>query len=80
MIITKSREYTVNMGNYESLKFGASVTLDTTDVDISANNPSFEECVQWVEDRLTAVLAEDMSEARVLTNTKDSYILSWKEK
>lgn len=78
MIITKSREYTVNMGNYESLKFGGSVSLDTDDVMAAGLGP--EKVIEIIEDKLTQVLAEDLAEARALTNTKDSYVLSWKEK
>ena len=76
MIITKSREFTVNMGNYESLKIGASVSVDTADVPIGKTTD--QEIFDWIEEKLTAVIAEDLAEAKALTNTKDSYVLSWK--
>lgn len=76
MIITRGREHTVNMGNYESLKISATVTVDSAD-------PKFQDMPtgqvnEFCEEILTNMLTQDIEEARALTNVRDSYILSWK--
>ena len=76
MIITRGREHTINMGNYESVKIHATVAVDTS-------SPSFEGMpLQHIYDMLDQTLidamSKDITEAKVLTNVKDSYILSWR--
>lgn len=78
MILRKSREFTVNMGNYESVKIGAAVELDTKDygnADVG---------IDWLNTEadkiLEQVLAQDIHEASELTATRDSFILSWGKK
>lgn len=74
MILRKSREFTINMGNYESVKIGASVEIDPDEIGKDIDSQSF------LDDRLDQVLAEDIAEASALTNTRDSFILSWGKK
>lgn len=73
MILRKSREFTVNMGNYESVKIGASVELDSekhtttysSDLNVEAD------CV------LDAAIRKDLEEAAELTETRNSFVLAW---
>lgn len=68
MIVTRHRELTINMGNYESLKTGASVQYDTeqyTSADIDV--------------KLDALLAPDLKDAAEITQVHDSYVLTWLE-
>lgn len=74
MILRKSLEFTINMGNYESVKIGASVEIDPDEIDKDIDSQSF------LDDRLGTILAEDIAEASALTNTRDSFILSWGKK
>lgn len=79
MILTRSREFTVNMGNYESCKIGASVTVDTEKLspeDYAQYKVS--DAFNLAEVLLDEALASDLNEAKELTNTKDSFVLSWK--
>ena len=81
MIIVRGREHTVNMGNYESLKISASVTVDTDTIivpGLMGEDELIDFYNKFIDDKLTEVLAGDVNEARALTNVKDSYILSWK--
>lgn len=73
MILTRSLEFTVNMGNYESCKVGASVTVDTAELPSDVTDPT-----QFMEDKLEEIMASDVKEVTELTNTKDSFVLSWK--
>lgn len=78
MILRKTREFTVNMGNYESVKIGASVELN------SAEYGNADVGEKWLSEEadklLEQVMAEDIAEASALTNTRDSFILSWGKK
>jgi len=75
MKLTKIREHTVNMGNYESLKIGATVEI----TDDWTTQGDYEAAVVAADKALAEALAADIAEARELTNVKDSYILSWGE-
>lgn len=77
MIITRGREHTVNMGNYESLKISASVTVDTAELVIPIDQDNHVR--DFLEAKLSELLANDLAEAGALTNVKDSYILSWEK-
>lgn len=82
MIIERSREFTVNMGNYESLKLGAKVTLDSKDYVPSldeAKEPQkvTEFLIDSAEGILQQALAADMTEAGALTHTDNSFVLTW---
>lgn len=71
MILRKSREFTINMGNYESVKIGASVEIDPDEVDRDVDPRAF------IEDKLDQLMEADVKEASELTSTRDSFILSW---
>lgn len=76
MIITRGREHTINMGNYESVKIHATVSVDTS-------SPSFEgmplqDIYDMLDQMLIDAMSKEVTEAKVLTNVKDSYILSWR--
>lgn len=81
MILTRSREYTVNMGNYESVKIGGSITVDSEKMaGEDGVEPLPSELQAIVETALDNLLAGDVKEASELTATRDSFILSWKVK
>lgn len=71
MKFTRTREHVVNMGNYESFKFGGSV-------EVEIDNLLTPEDYDSIDTKLDALLANEVKEARELTNTKDSYILSYR--
>jgi len=76
LIITRGREHTINMGNYESVKIHATVSVDTS-------SPSFEgmplqDIYDMLDQMLIDAMSKEVTEAKVLTNVKDSYILSWR--
>lgn len=64
MKITKSREVTVNMGNFESLKIGATIEDD-------------EMTVSELDELLNLALKNDLLWAAENTGTHNSYILTW---
>lgn len=80
MILTRSREFTVNMGNYESCKIGASVAINTDDMKPAEGELTMEQVYAVADDLLDQALASDLNEARELTHTEDSFVLSWKRK
>lgn len=79
MILRKSREFTVNMGNYESVKLGASVEIDSDILARAEGTSPVEAANEYADKVLDEVQAEDIKEAASLTNTRDSFILSWKK-
>lgn len=65
------REHTVNLGNYESLKIGATVDMEVDDVN--------ESVMQDVDAKLDTLLADDKKEAiALLPSGSTSYIQSWR--
>lgn len=70
MQVTRSRKFTVNMGNYESLATDASVTLDS-ETEVPKGRDPFE----YAEELLSAALAADLEEAGRLTDVRTSFIL-----
>lgn len=81
MIITRSREFTVNMGNYESCKIGATVSVDTDTMAVPADSDlvGYDYAKQFADEKLADLLAADLEEAADLSNTKDTFIRSWKK-
>jgi hypothetical protein len=76
---TRERKYTVNMGNYESLTFGGSVELDTDSVVYEhEKEDAIDAASRLADDLLDQIMAAEIKEARELTNTKDSFILSYR--
>lgn len=76
MIITRGREHTINMGNYESVKIHATVAVDTHDPAYSGM--PLQHIYDMLDQTLIDAMSKDITEAKVLTNVKDSYILSWR--
>jgi hypothetical protein len=74
MILTKSREYTVNMGNYESLKFGASVEVETDQLAIPEGTAPSDAGIVYADQLLVDALREDIRKASELTGVGTSYI------
>jgi hypothetical protein len=58
MIITRHRTHKVNVGNYENIEFGASVTIDT-EIDTAKGHDTIPYLNQWLDD----LLQEDLDEA-----------------
>ena len=57
MIITRHRTHKVNVGNYENIEFGASVTVEESDLNGSVNK------IEYLNTLLDKLLEEDMAEA-----------------
>lgn len=68
MILSRSREFTVNMGNYESFKVGGSVQAD-----------SEEEGYEGLDRILKEMLKPDLVRAAEISDVKNTYILTWLE-
>jgi hypothetical protein len=71
--ITKERNFTVNMGNFESMRFGASVELDSKEL---TGEPTAGQMYAMADEMIAEALAADVKTAGELTNTTDSFILS----
>lgn len=76
MIITRGREHTINMGNYESVKPHATVSIDTSDPKVEGW--TLQQIYNELDQMLIDAMSRDITEAKILTNVKDSYILSWR--
>jgi hypothetical protein len=68
MILTVSKEFTINMGNYESVKIGGSVQAD-----------SEEEGYEGLKKTLREMLKPDLVRAGQISDVKNTYILTWLE-
>lgn len=73
MIITANREYTVNMGNYESYKFGRSLQVDNL---LDLNISDLQLANRRLHDMLDEMLEAELKEAAKLTDVRNSYILT----
>jgi hypothetical protein len=73
VIITANREYTVNMGNYESYKFGRSLQADNL-LDLNLSDPQL--ASQKLYTMLDEMLEAELKEAAKLTDVRNSYILT----
>ena len=60
------------MGNYESLRTSASIEFNLDDA-----NQSLEDAVPLLDSMLDKALAADLKEAAVLTDVRNSYVLTW---
>lgn len=66
------------MGNYESLRIGASVEIDTNSMAIEIGTAPIDAGAEWAEELLTKALKKDINDAvDLLPGGSDSYILSW---
>jgi hypothetical protein len=72
MKITKSHEYTVNMGDFESKKTGAAIEADLEELGLS-----FEEALAELDRKLDVILADDLAKLSDLTHKKDSFVHSY---
>lgn len=66
MIKTISREFTVNMGNYESVKIGGSVQADDSEG-------------RSLDKELRDMLKPDLVKAAQISDVKNTYVLTWLE-
>lgn len=66
MKVSKTVSHRINMGNYESLTLGASVEIDTDDLE------GDEAVLDLIDTTISDALAPDLKEARRLSN--NSYI------
>lgn len=72
MIISKSRKYTVNMGDYNSFSFESTVTLDTeTDQDYLGTR-DYDQIIDITNDLLVESLREEVNQARLSPNQKSA--------
>lgn len=77
MKITRTRGYTINMGNYESFKTEATVELEVVEhSDPKIEAQRHEEGFAKAEQLLTLALRKDLSEAAEVTLTQNSFILT----
>jgi len=82
VILERSREFTVNMGNYESMKTGAKVSVDTDSAEFKvlvATYPDLSNSNDILEALLDAALKQDLTELGELTHTNNSFILTWND-
>jgi hypothetical protein len=74
--ITRSREHTINMGSYESLKVGASVELNFQPGSLEDDKVVHDAADNY----LARALEADLNEAiDLLPAGSSSYILSWRQ-
>lgn len=77
MKLTRTREFVVNMGNYESFRTSATVEVDYYGED----NPSVMLANRVAEEQLDAALKNDLASAASLSDVRNTYVLTWnKEK
>lgn len=77
MEITRSREHTVNLGNYENVKIGASVTLNDEEVVKDHPGAAIDTVANILLDEL---LKEDLAEALAnVPRSQDSHVEHWKK-
>lgn len=70
MELTRTREFVINIGNYESFRTLASVKVDGLDIIMAEDR---------AEQLLDAALKNDLLEAAKLSNVRDTYVLTWNE-
>ena len=70
MILTRSRDYTINMGNnsFESVKIGATISVDTSEIPGELN------ITEMANGLLTEALTDEVSYFSDLTQKRDSFI------
>lgn len=68
MQLTRTREFVVNMGNYESFRTSATVEVDLFEID---------QAEYEAEILLDAALKADLLEAASLSDVRNTYILTW---
>lgn len=70
MKLTRTREFVVNMGNYESFRSSATVELE---------DPAtlFDMTTARADQLLDEAIEKDLKEAANLTDVRNSFILTW---
>jgi hypothetical protein len=71
MKLTRTREFVINMGNYESFRTSATVEVEIESNVLTANDKA--------NRMLDQSLADDLKSAAKLSNVKDTYVLTWNE-
>jgi len=81
MIIERSREHVVNLGNYESVRVGARITLDRADIEeLLQDGLKIEDVVTQADECLDALLAADLAEAEQnVPPDKETHLTTWKK-
>lgn len=74
MKLTRSREHVINMGNYESVRVGASIEVEVDLTSKEAEKAAFDAADIY----LASAMESDLKEAiDLLPGGSNSYILSW---
>lgn len=68
MKITRTRDFVINLGNYESFRTSCSVEVEATN--LTAAN-------LLAEEYLDAALKNDLLEAASLSDVRNTYVLTW---
>lgn len=80
MEITRTRELTIRMGEYESFKTAATVTATPADIGVLEDGTSLdhEEIAEalrgFIADQLDAAMADDIADAAELSGDRKSFI------
>ncbi len=74
MIITRSREFKINMGNYESHGESMTVAIDTEQEGLD-----FKAALSACEERLREGLRDTLKRAAKISDVRNTYILTWLE-
>lgn len=72
MLIRRSVEHKVNMGNYEHVLVSATIEGEVP------KSIASEQYIKFVNDQLQLAVADDLDKARQYTADDDSYIKEWK--
>ena len=75
MKLTRTRAYTINMGNYESFRTEATVELDDIE-NLGPDEPAMQAANEKAERMLSQALAKDIAEAAEVTLTQNSFVLT----
>jgi len=64
------------MGNFESFRTEATVTVDSKEMSQAPGKDEFESASEYADNLLAKALAKDLKEAAEVTGTRDSFILT----
>ena len=76
--ITRSKEFTINMGNYESYKSGASVELQVPE-GMGTDDETYASLFAKADAIIESSLKEDLEKAADISGVANTYILTWLE-
>lgn len=82
MRIERRLDFTINMGSFESVKTGASISLDSEEICpelLAAQGPQavLDTLHKMADAALIQLTEEDLRKAGALTHKNDSFILTW---